>query len=104
MYHQFEEDRDKGDFSKLPELHAVLSGMKARALFWSRVWGLGSLFCRRHSPSFCGIHSSPSVFSSIQVHYPMHLICHLASAWPCVVPCLEFWAVKWEIVSPSIKF
>ena len=28
MYKQFEKARDKGDFSLLPELHAVLSGMK----------------------------------------------------------------------------
>jgi acyl-CoA oxidase len=29
MYHQFEADRDKGDFSSLPELHAMSSGLKA---------------------------------------------------------------------------
>lgn len=28
MYADFENDRDKGDFSVLPELHSVLSGMK----------------------------------------------------------------------------
>ncbi|GAX78870.1 hypothetical protein CEUSTIGMA_g6309.t1 [Chlamydomonas eustigma] len=28
-YHQFEADRDKGDFSALPELHALSSGLKA---------------------------------------------------------------------------
>ena len=28
MYHDFEKDRAKGDFSVLPELHSVLSGMK----------------------------------------------------------------------------
>ena len=28
MYQQFEADRDKGNFDTLPELHAVLSGMK----------------------------------------------------------------------------
>ena len=31
MYREFEQDRDKGNFDKLPELHAVLSGMKASA-------------------------------------------------------------------------
>lgn len=29
MYHDFEENRSRGDFSTLPELHATLSGMKA---------------------------------------------------------------------------
>jgi hypothetical protein len=28
MYKEFEVDRDRGNFDKLPELHAVLSGMK----------------------------------------------------------------------------
>ncbi len=28
MYRKFEKDRNRGDFSVLPELHAVLSGMK----------------------------------------------------------------------------
>ena len=28
MYKDFEADRDQGNFDKLPELHAVLSGMK----------------------------------------------------------------------------
>ena len=28
MYKEFEMDRDQGNFDKLPELHAVLSGMK----------------------------------------------------------------------------
>ena len=28
MYKDFDEDRNRGDFSVLPELHAVLSGMK----------------------------------------------------------------------------
>ena len=28
MYKEFEADRDQGNFDKLPELHAVLSGMK----------------------------------------------------------------------------
>jgi len=28
MYADFEGDRDRGDFSVLPELHSVLSGMK----------------------------------------------------------------------------
>jgi hypothetical protein len=28
MYKEFELDRDQGNFDKLPELHAVLSGMK----------------------------------------------------------------------------
>ncbi len=31
MYKEFEADRDQGNFVKLPELHAVLSGMKARS-------------------------------------------------------------------------
>ena len=30
MYREFEQDRDKGNFDKLPELHAVLSGMKVQ--------------------------------------------------------------------------
>lgn len=29
MYHQFEKDRDRGDFAVLPELHALSSGLKA---------------------------------------------------------------------------
>ena len=28
MYSQFEKDRDQGNFELLPELHAILSGMK----------------------------------------------------------------------------
>ena len=28
LYHEFEEKRSKGDFSILPELHSMLSGMK----------------------------------------------------------------------------
>ena len=32
MYKEFEIDRDQGNFDKLPELHAVLSGMKAGPL------------------------------------------------------------------------
>jgi len=28
MYKDFEADRNQGNFDKLPELHAVLSGMK----------------------------------------------------------------------------
>ncbi len=28
MYSQFEKDRDQGNFDLLPELHAILSGMK----------------------------------------------------------------------------
>ena len=28
MYAQFEKDRDRNDFSLLPELHSILSGMK----------------------------------------------------------------------------
>lgn len=31
MYSQFEQDRDRGNFDSLPELHAVLSGMKVSA-------------------------------------------------------------------------
>ena len=31
MYKQFDEDRNRGNFDLLPELHAVLSGMKASA-------------------------------------------------------------------------
>lgn len=32
MYHDFEENRSRGDFSTLPELHATLSGMKVLQL------------------------------------------------------------------------
>ncbi len=32
MYKEFEMDRDQGNFDKLPELHAVLSGMKVSQL------------------------------------------------------------------------
>lgn len=28
MYNQFEKERDQGNFDLLPELHAILSGMK----------------------------------------------------------------------------
>lgn len=28
MYNQFEKERDQGNFELLPELHAILSGMK----------------------------------------------------------------------------
>ena len=31
MYSQFEKDRDQGNFELLPELHAILSGMKVNA-------------------------------------------------------------------------
>ena len=30
MYNQFEKERDQGNFDLLPELHAILSGMKVR--------------------------------------------------------------------------
>lgn len=29
MYHKFERNRDQGDFSTLPELHALSSGLKS---------------------------------------------------------------------------
>ena len=32
MYRLFEKQREKGDFSILPELHSTLSGMKVRAI------------------------------------------------------------------------
>ena len=35
MYAQFEKDRDRNDFTLLPELHSILSGMKV-----SRVGGI----------------------------------------------------------------
>ena len=31
MYRQFEVDRDRGDFSTLPELHSTLSALKVRS-------------------------------------------------------------------------
>lgn len=31
MYSQFEKDRDQGNFELLPELHAILSGMKVHS-------------------------------------------------------------------------
>jgi hypothetical protein len=36
MYADFEGDRDRGDFSVLPELHSVLSGMKVQKNFDKR--------------------------------------------------------------------
>ena len=36
MYSQFEKDRDQGNFELLPELHAILSGMKVLPLFLLR--------------------------------------------------------------------
>ena len=33
MYSQFEKERDQGNFELLPELHAILSGMKVHLLF-----------------------------------------------------------------------
>ena len=47
MYKEFEMDRDQGNFDKLPELHAVLSGMKAGPImaFDSYLWAIVSC-CR----------------------------------------------------------
>ena len=33
MYSQFEKERDQGNFELLPELHAILSGMKVHLIF-----------------------------------------------------------------------
>jgi len=33
MYNQFEKERDQGNFELLPELHAILSGMKVLLFF-----------------------------------------------------------------------
>ena len=33
MYNQFEKERDQGNFELLPELHAILSGMKVLLSF-----------------------------------------------------------------------
>ena len=53
MYKEFEMDRDQGNFDKLPELHAVLSGMKVSHpwrpaslhLTWGMWWGSHLLCC-----------------------------------------------------------
>lgn len=38
MYSEFEADRDRGNFDKLPELHAVLSGMKVGTVLIEHVF------------------------------------------------------------------
>ncbi len=48
-HRQFEEDRDRGDFSNLPELHALSSGLKA-VCTWTTADGIEA--CRRT----CGGH------------------------------------------------
>ena len=54
MYSQFEKDRDQGNFELLPELHAILSGMKVHTpmLPSSFSWVLGGravhYFCETH--------------------------------------------------------
>ncbi|KAK9824680.1 hypothetical protein WJX72_012328 [[Myrmecia] bisecta] len=63
MYKQFEADRDRGEFSSLPELHAVLSGLKALST-WITSDGIEA--CRRG----CGGHGYsllsglPTLFAS----------------------------------------
>ena len=45
MYQQFEADRDKGNFDTLPELHAVLSGMKVCAPYATSRVHMLYLYC-----------------------------------------------------------
>ena len=47
MYKEFEIDRDQGNFDKLPELHAVLSGMKAGPFTASRSYLYACVPCCR---------------------------------------------------------
>ncbi len=42
MYADFEGDRDRGDFSVLPELHSVLSGMKVQTTTVATVYQICS--------------------------------------------------------------
>ena len=56
LYSNFEDDRNQGDFSALPELHSVLSGMKvgfAGSLSRSQqISGLSSLLCASPRAAF----------------------------------------------------
>jgi len=65
MYSQFEKDRDRGDFSILPELHAILSGMKALST-WMTCEGIES--CRRG----CGGHGF-SLLSGLPTLYSYYV-------------------------------
>ena len=54
MYAQFEKDRDRNDFSLLPELHSILSGMK--------VGRGGAVLCSLSAkPSCCWLHRAKKV-------------------------------------------
>ncbi|KAK9847424.1 hypothetical protein WJX84_002360 [Apatococcus fuscideae] len=63
MYKQFEKARNKGDFSLLPELHAVLSGMKAVST-WTAADGIEA--CRRGcgGHGFSALSGLPNMFAS----------------------------------------
>ncbi|KAK9833196.1 hypothetical protein WJX74_009804 [Apatococcus lobatus] len=63
MYKQFEKGRDKGDFSMLPELHVILSGMKAVST-WTAADGIEQ--CRRGcgGHGFSALSGLPNLFAS----------------------------------------
>ena len=52
MYRQFEADRDRGDFSILPELHSTLSALKVRLLLMCEL-GNGAQKRFRHERLAC---------------------------------------------------
>lgn len=53
MYSQFEKDRDQGNFELLPELHAILSGMKVPSscllLHWPSAVVKRLILCHEHA-------------------------------------------------------
>ena len=63
MYTDFEKHRDKGDFSVLPELHAVSSGLKALCT-WMTSEGIEKcrLLCGGHG--YSRLSGLPDLFSS----------------------------------------
>ncbi|KAL3130658.1 hypothetical protein ABBQ38_008049 [Trebouxia sp. C0009 RCD-2024] len=65
MYSQFEKDRDQGNFELLPELHAILSGMKAVST-WTTCDGIEA--CRRG----CGGHGY-SLLSGLPTLYASYV-------------------------------
>ena len=71
MYSQFEKDRDQGNFDLLPELHAILSGMKVNSIFpWvvNFVRILKSLFMCTCTCVLCSLHIPHSLAGSGSCH------------------------------------
>ena len=70
MYSQFEKDRDQGNFELLPELHAILSGMKVHPMLSL------ALLCST-CDSFFSFHLSVLI---ALIHHPTHVVASTRSS------------------------